>query len=99
MAAASLGVLKAGAAYQPLDPAYPAERLSFMMQDAHCGLLIADEELLGKVPEYKGPVLLTKDIPALPACEETEDHPAPTIISWMKTAVWRLMPVTALTPA
>ena len=32
MAIASLGVLKAGCAYQPLDPSYPKERLNFMMQ-------------------------------------------------------------------
>ncbi|MBO6098803.1 MAG: AMP-binding protein, partial [Prevotella sp.] len=34
MVVASLGVLKAGCAYQPLDPSYPKERLNFMMQDA-----------------------------------------------------------------
>ena len=77
MVIASLGALKSGAAYQPLDPSYPAERLSFMMLDAACKLLIADESLLDKVPEYKGPVLLTRDIPALPACAPLRDHPAP----------------------
>ena len=77
MAAASLGVLKSGAAYQPLDPTYPNDRLAFMMKDADCKLLIADESLLNKVPDYKGPVLLTKDIPALPKCEKLTDHPAP----------------------
>ena len=77
MRVASLGVLKAGAAYQPLDLGYPNERLAFMMSDADCKLLIADADLLEKVPEYKGPVLLTKDIPALPACEKLTGHPAP----------------------
>lgn len=68
MVTATLGALKTGAAYQPLDPAYPSERLSFMMNDADCAFLIADEDLLEKVPEYKGKVLLTKDIPSLPEC-------------------------------
>ena len=77
MVTASLGALKTGAAYQPLDSSYPSERLGFMMKDADCALLIADEELLEKVPEYKGPVLLTKDIAALPACEKLQEHPAP----------------------
>ena len=70
MAIASLGVLKAGCAYQPLDPSYPKERLNFMMQDASAKLLIADEELRDIVDEYKGDVLLTKDIEQLPALTE-----------------------------
>lgn len=61
MVLSALGVLKSGCAYQPLDPSYPAERLNFMMQDADAKLLIAEEELLEKV-DYKGPVLLTKDL-------------------------------------
>ncbi|MBR1812263.1 MAG: amino acid adenylation domain-containing protein [Lachnospiraceae bacterium] len=77
MVTASLGVLKSGAAYQPLDPSYPAERLSFMMQDAGCKLLIAEELLMEKVPDYQGPVLLTKEIQNLPACEPLKAHPAP----------------------
>ena len=62
MAIASLGVLKAGCAYQPLDPSYPKERLNFMMQDASAKLLIADEELRPIVDEYKGEVLLTNEL-------------------------------------
>ena len=65
MAIASLGALKAGCAYQPLDPSYPKERLNFMMQDANAKLLIADEELRPIVDEYKGEVLLTQSIPRL----------------------------------
>ena len=71
MAIVSLGVLKAGCAYQPLDPTYPKERLNFMMQDANAKLLIADEQLRPIVDEYQGEVLLTKDIPQL------ADNPTP----------------------
>ena len=66
MVIASLGVVKAGCAYQPLDPTYPSERLNFMMKDADAKLLIADEELRPIVNEYQGDVLLTKDITTLP---------------------------------
>lgn len=66
MAIASLGVLKAGCAYQPLDPSYPQERLNFMMKDANARLLIADEALRELVNEYEGDVLFTKDIDTLP---------------------------------
>lgn len=62
----ALGVSKAGAAYQPLDPSYPVERLQFMMQDANAKLLIADEEMLSLLGEYDVPVLLTREISALP---------------------------------
>ena len=66
MAIASLGVLKAGCAYQPLDPSYPKERLNFMMQDASAKMLIADASLRSIVDEYQGEVLLTEDIMKLP---------------------------------
>jgi amino acid adenylation domain-containing protein len=41
---AVLGVLGAGASYVPLDPAYPAERLAFMADDADLAVLIVSEE-------------------------------------------------------
>ena len=66
MAIASLGILKAGCAYQPLDPSYPKERLNFMVQDAAAKLLIADESLRELVDEYQGEVLLTKELLSLP---------------------------------
>jgi amino acid adenylation domain-containing protein/non-ribosomal peptide synthase protein (TIGR01720 family)/FkbM family methyltransferase len=37
-----LGILKAGAAYVPLDPALPAERLAFMLDDSQAAVLITD---------------------------------------------------------
>ena len=67
MAIASLGILKAGCAYQPLDPSYPKERLNFMVKDAAARLLIADEGLRDLVDEYDGEVLLTKEFLKLPA--------------------------------
>ena len=77
MAIASLGVSKAGAAYQPLDPTYPQERLEFMIQDADAKLLIVDEELLPLVPGYQGKVFLTKDIPGLPKADVLPEPPKP----------------------
>ncbi len=66
MTKASLAAMKAGCAYQPLDPSYPPERLNFMIQDARAKLLIADKELVPLVGDYKGPVLTTAELEALP---------------------------------
>ncbi|MBR6932080.1 MAG: amino acid adenylation domain-containing protein, partial [Bacteroidales bacterium] len=66
MAVASLGALKAGCAYQPLDPSYPQERLNFMIGDASAKLLIADAEFRPLITDYTGPVLDTAGIDALP---------------------------------
>ena len=62
MAIAPMGVIKAGAAYQPLDPTYPKDRLMYMLGDSAAKLLIADRELLPLVDGYKGPVLFTDEI-------------------------------------
>ena len=77
MVTASLGVLKCGAAYQPLDPSYPEDRLAFMVRDSGAKLLIADETLIGKLPSWDGKVLYTKDIPSLPECTVQPEPPKP----------------------
>ena len=43
---AILGILKAGAAYLPLDPAYPQERLSFMLADAGAQVVVTEQALV-----------------------------------------------------
>ncbi|PRY45203.1 non-ribosomal peptide synthetase [Umezawaea tangerina] len=43
MVVAILGVLKAGAAYVPIDPAYPAERVRFILDDTNAPLLITED--------------------------------------------------------
>jgi amino acid adenylation domain-containing protein/non-ribosomal peptide synthase protein (TIGR01720 family) len=46
MIVAMLGVLKAGAAYVPLDPAYPESRLAFMLGDCGARVLLTERSLL-----------------------------------------------------
>jgi amino acid adenylation domain-containing protein len=47
-----LGILKAGAAYVPLDPTYPSERLAFMLEDAKPPVVLTQERLVTELPAY-----------------------------------------------
>ncbi len=50
MVVAILGVLKASCAYVPIDPNYPPERLTFILEDTQTPLLLTQEHLLQKLP-------------------------------------------------
>ncbi|HSG40608.1 MAG TPA: amino acid adenylation domain-containing protein, partial [Thermoanaerobaculia bacterium] len=65
MVAAILGVLKAGAAYVPLDPEYPAERLAFMVEDSGVAVTLTEESLAGIAGDSSDPeVPVSAEYPA-----------------------------------
>ncbi len=65
MVTAVLGVLWAGAAYLPLDPAYPAERISFMLTAARAAVLVCTAATAGTQPAGPGgPARVILDDPA-----------------------------------
>jgi len=49
MIIAIMGILKAGCAYMPIDPAYPSDRLRFMMDDALAPLVVTEIAMLEKL--------------------------------------------------
>ena len=51
------GILKAGAAYVPLDPAYPADRLALMVEDAQVPILLTQQGLLHRLPSHHAKVV------------------------------------------
>ncbi|HEV7508685.1 MAG TPA: amino acid adenylation domain-containing protein [Thermoanaerobaculia bacterium] len=56
-----LAVLKAGGAYLPLDPAYPPERLTWMLEDSGAALLLTRRELALRWPEVRTVFLEDKE--------------------------------------
>src|SRR4029077_18702087 len=52
-----LGILKAGAAYVPIDPAYPRERLALMIGDSGLRVLLVQERLEERLPPHGARVL------------------------------------------
>lgn len=61
MAAGLLGILKAGAAYVPLDPSYPGERLAYMLGDSSPAALLTQVALQHSLPHRDLPVVLLDD--------------------------------------
>ena len=59
---ALLAILKAGGAYLPIDLAYPAERLAFMLEDAQAPVLLTETKLKGNLPATKARVLCVDEI-------------------------------------
>ncbi|OLF06968.1 hypothetical protein BLA60_29350 [Actinophytocola xinjiangensis] len=62
--AAPLGVLRAGAAYLPLDPDYPPDRLAYMLADADAALVLTEPSLRDRVTADGVPVVCVGDLPA-----------------------------------
>ena len=58
LVAGILGILKAGAAYVPLDPVVPAERLAFMLSDSGARVVLTSGALASRLPGGTSPVRL-----------------------------------------
>ena len=58
MMAGLLGILKAGGAYVPMDPAYPKERIAFMMKDAAVNVLLTDSHCVQELPFHQASLVL-----------------------------------------
>ncbi len=67
---ALLATLKAGGFYVPLDPAYPAERVGFMLEDSRCTVVLTNTDLHGRVHGLARTVLLDEELPGGPAGAE-----------------------------
>lgn len=76
MVAGLLGILKAGGAYVPIDPAYPKERIAFMVEDAAVSVLVTQDRCASVLPSSQAKCI---------SLDSTfHDHDAPNIASCVK---------------
>ena len=78
MMVAILAILKAGGCYLPLDPAYPVERLAFMLEDAQAAVLLIQPHLHHRLPRHSAQVI-ELDLASLDA--EGEATPCPQLLA------------------
>ncbi|MGH1439204.1 MAG: MupA/Atu3671 family FMN-dependent luciferase-like monooxygenase [Cellvibrionaceae bacterium] len=75
---ATLGVMKAGAAYVPLDPAFPSDRISYMVNDAKMRLIITQTAIEDKLPPSNAEVIC---VDSLESNDQAIDNPKPDVNS------------------
>jgi amino acid adenylation domain-containing protein len=83
-----LGVLKAGAAYVPVDPTYPADRIAWMLSDSQAPLLLTQSKLKAAIPNLQAaiqPICLDADWPLIAAesAEEFESGARPDNLAYV----------------
>ena len=82
MIVAILAALKAGGAYVPIDPAYPSERIAFMLADTRAPILVTQRSLAGNFPPGAAAVLCVEDALATSA-ENPEVKIAPEDVAYI----------------
>ena len=78
-----LAIAKAGGAYLPLDPAYPQDRLEFMLQDGDVRVLLCQPHLRGHLPPVDVPVVLLEAEPAPGPATRPDSGVTPTDLAYV----------------
>ncbi|WP_289661661.1 non-ribosomal peptide synthetase [Flavobacterium panacagri] len=80
---ALLAIMQCGAAYLPLDPEYPKERLEFMLNDSNAKILLTSKELFAHLPSWPQ-MLFIEDV--IDSLEQYSTMPLPFVLSAEITA-------------
>src|SRR5579884_2974616 len=84
LAVGALGVLRAGAAYLPLDPGFPAERQAFMMRDANAPVVLTERALACRLPSGPWQCLLLEDVEnRVPQPAQASPPPGPNHLAYI----------------
>jgi amino acid adenylation domain-containing protein len=68
--AAVLGIWKVGAAYAPLDPAFPTARLEFILRDSRARAIVVERAAVKTLPAHSLPVIVMDEIAPADPCED-----------------------------
>jgi amino acid adenylation domain-containing protein len=88
---ALLGILQVGAAYVPVDPDYPAERIRLMLGDSAVAAILVDESVAGRLPPADAPYVFFDDALAtavVPAAAQS-DPAAPAYVLYTSGSTGR----------
>ncbi|MGL4320787.1 MAG: AMP-binding protein, partial [Paracoccaceae bacterium] len=77
---AALGIMQAGGAYVPMDPAYPADRTALYIADSACTVIVTDATLAAALPPHGAQVLT---IAALPDAPHVAPSATPADLAYM----------------
>jgi len=77
------GILKSGAAYIPLDPIYPADRIQLILEDADPKLILSENEISKQLPKAKWKIVEWNEIESIELEEITFEKPTAEDIAYI----------------
>jgi amino acid adenylation domain-containing protein len=83
LVAALLAILRSGATYVPLDPAYPLDRLGFILADTSCALVLVEDETSAAVSACDSKILDISSIVSVQATPPARITPLPCRIAYI----------------
>ncbi|HYI11616.1 MAG TPA: amino acid adenylation domain-containing protein [Thermoanaerobaculia bacterium] len=83
MIVAVLGILKSGAAYLPLDPSYPADRIAFMIEDSGARMVVTQEHLRNEVPSAHAELVILDCTGPVPEATEAIAPARPSDVAYV----------------